>query len=108
MSFRPKLKWTGRSHVPGWRSNMLANLQAALLELLDTADHSQGPEGLSLVNRATLQTIRPMLVEIFSEGTLDAFVTVSGGVAYVAKTSPDVKVHLIDYDNLESDFGATF
>lgn len=36
------------------------------------------------------------------------FVTVSGGVAYVASAPEAVKVHVIDYDNIEADFEAAF
>ncbi len=38
----------------------------------------------------------------------DVFITVSGGVAYVAQAPESVKVHIIDYDDLGSDFGRTF
>jgi hypothetical protein len=36
------------------------------------------------------------------------FVTVVGGVAYVAKASEGVKIHVIDYDDLKADFEKTF
>ena len=36
------------------------------------------------------------------------FVTVAGGVGYVAKTLKNIEVHIIDYDDLEADFDETF
>lgn len=39
---------------------------------------------------------------------LHVFVTVVGGVAYVAEAPDSVEVHIIDYDDLKEDFGATF
>jgi len=36
------------------------------------------------------------------------FITVAGGVAYIAQAPESVQVHVIDYDDLEADFGRTF
>lgn len=36
------------------------------------------------------------------------YVTVSGGVAYIAQAPKGVEVHILDYDNLKADFDATF
>ena len=38
----------------------------------------------------------------------DVFVTVSGGVAYVADAPDGVRVHVLDYDDLKCDFGESF
>lgn len=40
--------------------------------------------------------------------TEHVFVTVVGGVAYVAKAPESVQVHVIDYDDLAAGFGPTF
>ncbi len=40
--------------------------------------------------------------------TQHVFITVAGGVAYVASAPETVKIHVIDYDNLEADFDSTF
>ena len=40
--------------------------------------------------------------------THHVFVTVAGGVAYMAKAPENVEVHIIDYDDLEADFELTF
>jgi hypothetical protein len=39
---------------------------------------------------------------------INVFITVAGGVAYVASAPESVKVHIIDYDNLKADFDKTF
>jgi hypothetical protein len=39
---------------------------------------------------------------------LQVFITVVGGVAYVAEAPEGVDVHIVDYDDLKEDFGATF
>jgi hypothetical protein len=36
------------------------------------------------------------------------FITVSGGVAYVAQAPETVNVHIIDYDELKADFEPAF
>jgi hypothetical protein len=36
------------------------------------------------------------------------FITVSGGVAYIASAPKSVTVHIIDYDDLKADFNQTF
>ena len=40
--------------------------------------------------------------------TQHVFVTVAGGVAYVAGVPETVAVHIIDYDDLKADFEFTF
>lgn len=36
------------------------------------------------------------------------FVTIAGGVGYVARAPENIEVHIIDYDDLKADFDETF
>lgn len=44
----------------------------------------------------------------YAIGTQDVFITVAGGVAYVADAPGSVRVHIIDYDDLKDDFQFAF
>ena len=41
-------------------------------------------------------------------GMQNVFITVAGGVAYVAEVPDSVRVHIIDYDDLRDDFQFAF
>ena len=42
------------------------------------------------------------------ENVAHVFVTVAGGVAYVAQAPENTRVHIIDFDDLGSDFETAF
>lgn len=55
-----------------------------------------------------IQKIGDFIEAEVSQRDSHVFVTVAGGVAYVARTPPNVKVHIIDYDDLKVDFKQAF
>jgi len=87
---------------------MTEELRNAILELLRVTDHAAQQEGGWQTSTTALQNIGRFIEERLVQEPLHAFVTVSGGVAYMVQEPAKVRVHLIDYDDLQADFTRTF
>lgn len=87
---------------------MTRELESTIFELLRSTDETVQGEGGWKPSVSALQKIESLIEAEVSQRDSHVFVTVAGGVAYVARTPPNVKVHIIDYDDLKADFKHTF
>jgi hypothetical protein len=87
---------------------MLDDLTAIAKNVIDSATLSETSKGLAVVTTSSLDRLRDALEGSRPTILRHAFITVSGGVAYVAHEPDAVRVHIIDFDDLKCDFGDAF
>jgi hypothetical protein len=84
---------------------MSEELKKTVAQLLNGA-RSRIVANCAVIN-ATFRRLRSAFHELPATSE-NVFITVSGGVAYLASAPETIKVHIIDYDNLGEDFDTTF
>jgi len=87
---------------------MSEEIRDAIVDLLRSVQLGSDKTVEAQASAAAIERLRVAWERQSRTAGKDVFINVSGGVAYVAEAPDGVEVHIIDYDDLESNFEKSF